>query len=241
MYTQQTIGILGGMGPEATALLLRLIIEATPAGKDADHLPVSLYSLPQIPDRTAAILHHGPSPVPLVKHGLEVLARTPAAFVLIPCNTIFHFYREFAENAPLPVVHLIRAVSLALQSDPRHKRQRTVGILATSGTRQAAVYDRFLNAEGFRVVYPSAEMQASLMQAIYAIKGGERRVEEAKAAARALREAGAEKIILGCTELSIIYDQLQHDDLFVDSLRVLARVGIDIAQNIAAVEDFVIE
>jgi len=88
----KTIGILGGMGPEATARLFERIIALTSATHDQEHLPVLICNLPQIPDRTAAIRGQGESPVPLASKGLQILAANGADFIAIPCNSIHHFF-----------------------------------------------------------------------------------------------------------------------------------------------------
>lgn len=224
----RTLGILGGMGPEATALLFNLIIEKTPARADSEHIPLCIYNLPQIPDRSQAILHAGLSPVPMLRQGIALLEKMPACCVLIPCNTAFYFYREFSEGSHLPVVHLMQAVAMHIRATFGAQVQQ-VGILATSGTRAAQVYDDVFRQFELGAIYPSAPAQEALMQEIYRIKAGEKSTAAVAAAAGELQDQGADCLVLACTELSIIYDALNEAFPLVDSLRILADVGVKIA------------
>ena len=222
----QTLGILGGMGPEATALLFQLIIRQTPVSSDADHIPICIYNYPQIPDRTRAIFADGPSPVPHVVEGLQVLERTPAVCVLIPCNTVFHFYPEFKDRTRLPIVHLIHATATTLRQRPGAPRR--IGILATNGTRKTGLYERFLQEQGLEPMYPEESLQEAVMQEIYGIKAGRIHSTATRNAARALLDSGADVVLLACTELSIIHDDVARDMPVADALRILAEIGVQI-------------
>ena len=103
----KTIGVLGGMGPEATAYFFGLIARNTRVSRDQDHIPVVVCSLPQVPDRTEAILHGGPSPLPLLIRGVEALRRAGADFAVMPCVTAHYFHAALAARSPLPVVNLL--------------------------------------------------------------------------------------------------------------------------------------
>ncbi len=222
----RTLGILGGMGPEATALLFQLIIRRTPVSRDADHIPICIYNFPQIPDRTRAIYSNGSSPVPYVIEGLKVLEQTPAMCVLIPCNTVFYFYNEFKDQTRLPIVHLINATAKAIKHHP--KKPQRIGVLATNGTRKTGLYEHFLAEQGLETIYPDETMQQAVMQEIYNIKAGKIQSRSSRQAAEKLRAEGADLILLACTELSIVHDDLARDWPVMDALRVLADVGVRI-------------
>ena len=224
---KRALGILGGMGPEATSLLFQLIIHHTPARADQEHLPVFMANLPQIHDRTAAILKQGPSPVPQVVQGLKWLEQTPAICVLIPCNTIFFFYPDFAKQTRLPIVHLMKTVALSLKSVAGGEKA-CIGVLATDGTRRTGLYESFLQEAGFRLVYPDPERQAGLMEDIYAVKAGKRRMHGTIEAVQSVKKAGADFILLACTELSILYDGINWEEPVLDALRILADTAVKI-------------
>lgn len=239
MQPPLTIGILGGMGPDATVRLFAEITQQTPAQHDAEHLPVVIYSLPQIPDRTAAIRKHGPSPVPAIVAGLRLLQYTPAAFAAIPCNTAFYFYPEFASQVTLPIIHLIKTVALAVAAKSSQPGVR-VGILSTDGTRETGLYDHFLHEHELVATYPSTARQQALMASIYRIKAGERDAAAARAAGEELLDAGCEQIILACTEISLLRDDLEPLLPVIDSVRELASAAVRVATGQAAIDPFVL-
>jgi aspartate racemase len=235
----KTIGILGGMGPAATALVFDLIIKLTPAQKDQDHLPVIINNLPQIPDRTAAILGEGPSPVPAVVAGLNLLQRTGVDFVIIPCNTVFYFYDDFFPKVNLPVIHICTPVIQHLKSTTT-SANRKIGILSTTGTNRTKIYENFFQRHGYQPILPSEKNQNNLMHAIYEIKAGKCQVEPILEAGSELLNYGASKVILGCTELSLVFDALGENLPVVDSTRCLAQAAVDIALGKKKVQDFVV-
>lgn len=226
----KTIGVLGGMGPEAGARFLEEIIKACGAGRDQDHPPVILCSLPQVPDRTEAILHGGPDPVPALRHGLSVLARAGADFAAISCISAHYFWPRFAPRSPLPLFSLIDETLTALQRmRPSPKR---IGLLATTGTIRSGILARPFEAIGFRVVLPPAASQARIMTAIYGRKGIKAGItagpprEALREAAGELVRAGAQAVLAGCTEIPLV---LRAGDLpvpFLDPMVIGARAAV---------------
>lgn len=235
----KTIGILGGMGPAATALAFELIIKLTPAEKDKDHLPVIIYNLPQIPDRTAAILGGGPSPVPAIVAGLNSLKKAEVDFVIIPCNTVFYFYDEFFSEGSPPIIHICMPVMQYL-SKTTTSANRKIGILSTIGTNRTKIYENFLLRFGYHPILPSEKTQKKLMNAIYEIKAGKYFEEAFLDAGSELLDFGASKVILGCTELSFVFDALSRKLPVVDSTRCLAQAAVDVALSKKAIQDFLI-
>jgi aspartate racemase len=183
----KTIGVLGGMGPEAGARFLEEIVKACGAGRDQDHPPVVLYSLPQVPDRTEAILHGGPDPVPALRRGLAVLAKAGADLAVISCISAHFFWPRFAPRSPLPLFSLIDETLVALQK--MRPSPRAIGLMATTGTVRSGLLARPFEAAGFRVIVPPAKSQARVMTAIYGRKE--------------LVRAGAEAVLAGCTEVPL--------------------------------------
>ncbi len=224
----RTIGILGGMGPEATARLFERLVALTPARQDQDHVPVQIFNLPQIPDRTAAIQGHGESPVPLASKGLQILAASGADFIAIPCNSIHHFFTELQAAVAVPILHLIEEVHRA--ATLRWPQSRYWGLLATDGMIQSGVYQRLFAPTG-EILVPNLERQKEVMAAIYAIKAGKKSFRAALAAGRDLVEQRAGGIILGCTEFSLVKNYLAADLPVIDSVEVLAQACVDIARG----------
>jgi aspartate racemase len=226
----KTIGVLGGMGPEAGALFFGRIVAACAARRDQDHPPVVLYSLPQVPDRTAAILHGGRSPVPALLHGLRVLHRAGADFAVIPCVSAHYFLPRLVPRSPLPVLSLIEA-SLAAVKRMR-PLPRTIGLIGTTGTVRSRIVAAAFEAAGIDVIVPPSKDQARVMAAIYGrrgIKAGHASGPPREAlleAAHGLVRRGSGAILAGCTEVPLA---LQPADLpvpLVDPLEVAAREAV---------------
>jgi aspartate racemase len=225
-----TIGILGGMGPEAGAYLFERIIRETAAGRDQDHPPVIVYSLPQVPDRTEAILHGGPSPVPALRRGLSVLRRAGADFAVIPCISAHYFYPWIAPRSPLPLLSLIDETVAAVK---RMKPvPRTIGLIATSGTVRSGVVARSFEAAGITVIVPCAGDQKKVMAAIYGKRGVKAGFAEGPAREAVLEIAGglvrrgARTIMAGCTEVPLV---LRNSDLpvpLIEPMTIGARAAI---------------
>jgi aspartate racemase len=227
---KRTIGILGGMGPEATALFFELVVRNTLARRDQDHVPVIVCDLPQVPDRTAAILRGGPSPVPALARGLKVLRRAGAGFAVMPCISAHYFYPALAARSPLPIVHLIEETAAAVRK--LRLRVTKVGLLATTGTVRSRIVHDVFEAAGIDVLAPAPPGQERLMEAIYGPCGIKAGVTSGlpRAAvlglARGLVRAGAEAVIAGCTEIPLV---LRSGDLavpLIDPMVIGARACV---------------
>ena len=218
---KKTLGIIGGMGPAATCDLMEKIIALTAAQRDQDHLHILTDVNTAIPDRTAAILHGGPDPVPQMAASAARLERAGADFLIMPCNTAHYFYDRLAEHTSLPILHMPRLTAAVL----RQAGVKRAGVLATDGTVQSGVYARALAGEGVEPVYPAPEDQARIMSLIYdGVKG--RRIPltdiPVEDILSRLRERGAEKFLLACTELPIAFQTLGVSRDCLDPTRVLA-------------------
>jgi aspartate racemase len=222
------IGVLGGMGPAATADFYQKIIRATPAKTDQEHLKVLIFSNPQVPDRTAAIRGEGPDPLPTLVAGAEVLVRGGADFITIPCVTVHHFYGPLQQAVSVPILHLIGEMATAVVSE--YPGLRCLGLLATTGTLEGRLFEPYFEPRGFTILTPDPAIQVSLiMEAIYAIKHGEpleRPRRLIREAAEHLRARGAHAIIAGCTEVPLV---LQDGDLpvpVIDPTWTLAQAAV---------------
>ena len=233
----KTIGILGGMGPEATADLFLRIIRLVPASRDQDHPRVIIDSNSQIPDRTAAIKGEGPSPLPALIETALNLQRAGAQLIAMPCNSAHYWYDEIARAVSVPVLHMIRLTAQAASSALRQHPDKQAGpvlLLATTGTVQSGLYRQAFDELGLKLVTPSPERQAQVMEAIYRVKAG----KPASARPLALEVVAAEverlnpsAVVLGCTELPLIMNQGDVDVPLVDSTDVLARAAVRMAMD----------
>jgi aspartate racemase len=230
---EKTIGIVGGMGPEATLDCYGKIIQNTPAHKDQDHLRVLMDSNPKAPDRTAAILGDGESPVSVIVNGCQALARAGADFIIIPCVSAHFFLKEIADRSALPILSIFDAVTEAIERD--HPDLKTVGLVATAGTVGGGLFQKRLARNGIQTVVPTAPVQATIMDAIYDIKNVAPARSRAAitadlvAASETLitgQSPNAQAIVAGCTEIPLA---LKAEDLSVpyfDALTILARAAI---------------
>jgi aspartate racemase len=223
------LGVLGGMGPLATVDFLQKLIEETPARGDEDHVPVLVYSVPQIPSRPDAIMDNGDSPLPAMLEGMRTLKRGGCAVAAIACNTAHYWYEELVRESGLPVIHIADAACSALTA--RAPRPRTIGLIATEGTVAAGFFQERLAACSFDCVLSSAEEQESLVvPAITAVKRHDlaRAHELAVRACRQLQARGAEVIMLGCTEMppAVEYRSDPISKACVDPTRELAKACV---------------
>lgn len=225
---RQIIGVLGGMGPAATADFYQKILRATPAKVDQDHLPVLIYSNPQIPDRTAAIRGDGPDIVPALVETAEALVRAGATFLTIPCVTAHAFFEPLQRAVPVPILHLVDETVIYLQVERAGLTR--LGLLATTGTIESRLFPLRFEPRGLSVLTPDPEIQTEkVMAAIYGVKGSGT-LEHAKAlireAAQHLIAKGAQGIVAGCTEVPLI---LQDGDLpvpVIDPTWILAQSAV---------------
>jgi len=227
---EAVIGILGGMGPEATARLFQLLTAATPAEHDQDHLHVLINSDPKIPDRTAAILGSGEDPLPALVEGARLLERAGADFLIMPCNTAHHWLPALREEVRVPILDMLRETVLVVA---RHAPQVSrIGLLATTGTVRTGLYESRLASEGVAVVRPTDAEQEAVMSVIHAVKAGRAglgpRLDEV---GQALRRRGAQGLLLGCTELSVVDLPGSSDFPVFDPLRVLAERAVLLAKD----------
>ena len=149
--SKKTIGILGGMGPLATADLCRKITLHTIAATDQEHPRVVIDSNTDIADRTAALLHGGADPVPEMAKSARRLESIGADFLVMPCNTAHCFYDPVAAAGAIPVLHMIVLTRDALLSHG----VKTAGLLATDGTIETGVYQKTFAGSGVELLTPS--------------------------------------------------------------------------------------
>lgn len=228
------VGVIGGLGPAATADLLRKIIDATGAGRDEDHLRILVDCDPGIPSPTKHILDRGPSPVRPLLGSARMLAGQGAEVLVMACNTAHAFYAPVAASVGVPVVHFMRATAAWLREE--HPAVRTVGVLATTGCARAGLYQDALRQAGLRPSMPTPAEQRLVQRAIAEPDGikaghlaGPRRWLSEVAARLASR--GCDAVVAGCTEVPLALDQGCVRSLFVDATAIAAAEAVRIARS----------
>ncbi len=218
------LGIIGGMGPLATALFMELVIEMTKADKDSEHIHMDIVNMPGIPDRTDYILgKSNESPLSFILQIKEELETRGAKVLAMPCNTAFYFYEELTKSG-LPMIHPIRESVLCLKEAGVDR----VGILATDGTVQTKLFQTGLAEYGITAIVPDEVHQKLVMSMIYDdVKAGKNiSADKIKAVEAHLKEQGAEVMILGCTELSVAKRSGLVKEGYLDTLEVMARKAV---------------
>ncbi len=226
----KTIGILGGMGPEATAHFFRLVIENTAARRDQDHVPVLVWNDPKVPDRTQAILDKGKSPLPRLLRGVRILETGGAGLIVMPCVTAHYWADRISAASRVPLVNLLdEAVAFAVARIPGLRR---AGLLASSGTVASELWPRAFEKAGVGILTPRPREQGEVMEAIFGQKGikagftsGPPHTSILRAAERLARR-GAQAVIAGCTEVPLV---LRPDDLtvpLIEPMTIAARACV---------------
>lgn len=233
------LGIVGGVGPAATVDFMGKVVANTPAGRDQDHIRMVVEQNPQIPDRTANLLHGEADPTVALYATCKRLECEGANAIAIPCNTAHAYVQRIQGQLQVPIVHMPAATIAYIAR--QYGAGQPIGLLATSGTLASRVYHEVAAAAGLDLLVPDEAAQARVMRAIYGEKGvkagfvdGQCR-EDLLAAAEHLVGRGAGVLILGCTELPLVLPQAQGYRIggrmvaLVDPTDVLARCCVGLA------------
>ena len=221
------LGVLGGMGPQATQMFYQRVLDKTDADADQDHIPTLILSDTQMPDRTKALLTGNTAPsLGRLIDDARVLERWGATAIAIPCNTSHAFVPDMQRVIHTPIVNMIVETARAV----RAMGGRRVGILATDGTIRMGLYHAACTQEGLEPVSPPPQAQKLVMSVIYdEIKKGEKGSREKFAAIDdSLRELGCDRAILACTELSVYRDWHGLPSFYVDAMDVLAQRCVEV-------------
>ena len=220
-----SLGILGGMGPMATACFLELLIDKTYAECDQDHLETIIYNCPQIPDRTNYILGRSTDdPSYRMNKIARKLQDEGVDAIAIPCVTAGFFKEKIEEGIDIPVLYGVDYLASVL----KEKGITAAGIMATDGTVRAGVIQKVLEENGIKVVIPSEEDCALVMSLIYddVKKGADPDVTKLEKVMADLKAQGAQTSILGCTELSVIRRNHTICGDYFDILEMLAEESL---------------
>jgi len=226
----KVLGVLGGMGPAATAEFLRLLAELAGAERDQDHPKILLCSNPQIPDRTAAILWGGEDPAPLILEGLKTIESWGAELLAVPCSTAHVFIDQFREKLQVPLVHIVEeTLSLARQRSPEG-----AWLIATMATIASGIYSREAQSQRYDLLLPDEDVQEELQEIVSLVKAnhlGESGMAMAEVV-RGLQKKRPLPVVGACTELPLAYKASGLDPKgMVSSLESLAEACLERIYN----------
>lgn len=223
----KTLGVLGGLGPQATDFFYNGIIEHTDASCDQEHIDMIILSHATTPDRTKAIMTGDDGPlIDSLIRDVRMLEAGGAANIAIPCNTSHYFYDRMQDAVNIPIIHMVReSVRYARY---KHKDVKKIGIMGTDGTISTGIYDRECELAGVTPVHPGKQRQKDVMHIIYdEIKAGERGSRHLfNGVVDELVSAGCEVVILACTELSVYKRFHNVPECCLDAMDVLIRESI---------------
>ena len=225
---QYRLGVLGGMGPQATNTFYQFVIDRTDAQTDQEHVNALILSDSEMPDRTSAILSGGEAREGVYRRLLadaRLLEGAGCTCIAVPCNTSHFFLDRVQEEIGIPILHMIRETARLLAA----QGLKRPGILATDGTIQTGLYQKEFSAAGIEAVVPSTQAQELVMSLIYDdVKAG-RDGDPQKFAAihEDLLAQGCDCGVLACTELSVFADKHHLPPFYTDAMAVLAQRAVE--------------
>ncbi|PRY82333.1 aspartate/glutamate racemase family protein [Alkalibacterium olivapovliticus] len=224
---EKIIGVLGGMGPLATASFYTKLIEETHVSKDQDHYRVIIDSNPKIPDRTKAILYGGDSPVEEMIRTAQNLEKSGASVLVMPCITAHYFHEEIQKSVTIPFYHVLKGLSDFL--DTVYPSVKRIGVLSTTATRRSNLFQSVIRNK--EVVFPDdIDQETKVMEAIFG-ENGIKQGNKGDHPKRLLKEAAdtliqgkqCELIIGGCTEVELVLHSGDIPVPFIDPMKIAAR------------------
>lgn len=220
------LGVIGGLGPMATAVFLQMVVEMTDADVDQEHIEMLIHHYPQIPDRTSYILgKSAENPAVEMNKTAKALEKQGADLIAIPCITALYFYDELTVNVSVPIINTIEEIVTYLKARNIH----AVGLMATDGTIESGLFQKAFFNTGCRLLLPSEERQRDIMHLIYQNIKANKEAEMYRfwAAVDELKRDGAEVIILGCTELSVLHKKYEIGEGFLDAMQLIAKCAVE--------------
>lgn len=220
------LGVLGGMGPAASAEFMRLLAALAPARIDQEHPQVILLSAPYIPDRSSAILGEGPDPSSEIRKGLMKLVEWGADTLAVPCNTAHFFIDRFRNELPVPLVHIVESTI----NEARNRSPEGAWLLSTKGTKRSGLYEKYAALAGYELFLPDPGIEEMVQKSIDLVKSN-RSADGGvllKEAVSILKKDKDLPIVAACTELPLAYDasDLPKDGM-ISSLEALAIRCLD--------------
>jgi aspartate racemase len=221
------LGILGGMGPAASAEFVTRLINQTPATCDQEHIPFVLWSDPTVPDRSTSLMNRDDFPWDKLKQGIIGLKSAGCDHIVIPCNTA-HFWYDRMVQLGAPITHIVGSVADELKSLKIYTG--TIGVIGTKATMRLGLYQDYLSKQGWTCITPSrTDIDNYVQPAIDLIKANN--IEAARdlllQVIGNLEQWGVQAIVLGCTELPLaIKDKTYKNIPIVNSIDSLVKAAI---------------
>lgn len=230
MRPEKTLGVLGGMGPAATADFQRVLAEKSPATTDQEHPRMIVYSHTAVPDRTTFLLGKGPDPTEHIKEGLESLVEWGADYLCVTCNTAHCFVDTFKDQLKKPLIHIVdETIRQSAEISPKG-----AWLTATLGTIKTGLYQRHAEDCGYNFRLPSQEQQEEIQDVIVKVKAGQHKEagEKFRAIVEQLWEVEKLPVVCACTEIPIAYANTGLDPkMGISSLEALADGCIRVLYN----------
>jgi len=227
--SEKIVGILGGMGPDATLDIFQKILRATPAKTDQEHLRIIIDCNSKVPNRAEAVLHHGEDPFPYLKESAQLLERAGTQLIAIPCNAAHHWYAEIQKCVRIPVLHIMEVAADYLEN--RHPQAKRIGLLAATPTVKVGLYQRTLERRGIDVLIPGPASQEKVMEVITAVKAAQAGGDIKKiivTEGEKLAAQGAQAVIAGCTEIPLV---LKDGDLSIPVVDATLALALRVVQE----------
>ncbi|SMP45398.1 aspartate racemase [Desulfonatronum zhilinae] len=222
---EKVVGIIGGMGPEATVDLMARVIKATPAKDDVDHIRMVVDNNPKVPSRINALLEgKGESPAFCLQEMARKLAAWGVDFLAMPCNTAHFYHRDIQQAVSIPVLDMIALATEAVAV--RAPGIQAVGLVASTAVLNLRIYEKAFAAHNLKILAPRSSDQDALMAAIRKIKTGQYGEDvrsSLRTAVDGLVQDGAQALLVACTELSVISGCIRTSYPVVDAAQILAE------------------
>jgi aspartate racemase len=221
------LGVLGGMGPAASAEFMVRLVAQTPAKQDQDHIPTVLWSDTTVPDRSTSMRNGDDKPLPYLMTGVRGLKAAGCDLIVIPCNTAHFWFHEF-NKINVQIIHIVDSVADALRDV--NVVNSTIGVMGTQATIELGLYQYRLNKLGWSCIVPTKEEMNTLVQpAIDLIKANQ--IEQAHpmlmTVIDSLIKNGATAVVLGCTEIPLAVRETQQQNIpLINSIDSLVKSAI---------------
>ncbi|MEA1963823.1 MAG: amino acid racemase [Candidatus Aerophobetes bacterium] len=220
------IGIIGGMGPEATVDLFHKIVKNTPVKEDQEHIHLIIDNYPQIPDRSLFLLGRGENPLPFLLKSGKLLQEDGVDALCMPCNTAHYFIEDLRKNLSIPFISIVESALKEIKN--RFSAARRIGLLATTGTINGKVYHKVFEKEGYLIVTPDSSNEEILMDAIFGEKGIKAGIIQentvlVKKVIEHLKGKEIDLIIVACTEIPLVLPYFKEDVPIIDATNCLAK------------------
>ena len=224
------LGILGGMGPAASAEFVNRLIAQTSASCDQEHIPFVLWSDPRVPDRSTSLRNKDDLPLSWLLDGIRGLKSAGCNCIVIPCNTAHFWFDEMKKQASWnsKIIHIVDSVVDALQDV--NVTNSTIGIIGTQATIELGLYQYKLNKLGWNCITPTKEEMDTLVQpAINLIKANNNETAQPliMTVVNRLIDSGAKAVVLGCTELPLAVKQTEEKGIpLINSIDSLVKSAL---------------